>query len=244
VLEERVPDLRERITELATQAARSRRAWNQVPGLLAGLDLESREGAISVAVPQLRGYRSEVRQAVIAALARRFGVPLGAPKLARIERLIATGRSGRIVRLGTALVAELSFDRLLIHRPNPPAFAPATLPEEGAIGVGPHRFRVSREPAPARQVREGTETSLMSGEYLARPWRPGDRIRPLGGTGSRPVVVLLREARVAAGRRSDWPVVVPVGDDATIVWVPGICRSADRIPKPGEDSLRVECDLA
>jgi tRNA(Ile)-lysidine synthase len=243
VLEARVPDLRRRVGDLAGQAGENRRAWNQVPSLLVGLDLRAGDGVISVAAPPLRGYRSEVRRAVISALARRFGVPVGARKLARVERIIVAGRSGRVVRLGTALEAELTFDRLLLRRPEPPPFAAVVLPAEGAVGVGPHRFRVGLEAAPARQLRDGTSAALMPGRYLARPWRPGDRIRPLGGTGSRSVVVLLREARVAAGRRPGWPVVVPEGDDATIVWVPGICRSGDRVPHPGEEALRVECDL-
>ena len=53
----------------------------------------------------------------------------------------------------------------------------------------------------------------------------------------RQVSVLLREARIAPGRRSQWPVV---GDaDASIVWVPGICRSDARIPTEGTEALCV-----
>jgi hypothetical protein len=33
-------------------------------------------------------------------------------------------------------------------------------------------------------------------------------------------------------------------DDATIVWVPGICRSGERVPATGKAALHVECDLA
>jgi tRNA(Ile)-lysidine synthase len=245
MLEERLPDLRERLGEMADQAASSRRAWNQVPGLLPALDLADEEGTISVAAPPLRGYRSEVRQAVIAAIARRFGVPLGTRTLVRVEQLLASGRSGTRVRLGRALEAEMAFDRLVLHRPAPPPFAPVELPTEGVVGVGPHRFRLERATATAAAPRrEGAGISLMPGAYVVRPWQAGDRIRPLGGTGTRPVVVLLREAKIAAGRRAGWPVMVPSGDDATIVWVPGICRSDVPVPQPGEDVLRVECDLA
>jgi tRNA(Ile)-lysidine synthetase-like protein len=92
--------------------------------------------------------------------------------------------------------------------------------------------------------RVGHRVELPAGEYLIRSWRPGDRIRPLGGKGSRTVAELFKEAQVSAGARKGWPVVVLAADDATLVWVPGICRSDGYVPVPGKEALDVECHLA
>jgi len=41
--------------------------------------------------------------------------------------------------------------------------------------------------------------------------------------------------------RETWPVVEA---DGRVVWVPGVCRSADRVPAPGALALRVDADFA
>lgn len=243
LLEARFEDVRVQLGMVARHAARDRRGWNAIPDLLAGLDLQASEGRVSVAAPPLRGYRSEVQHAVLAALGRRLGVPFGQRSVARLMQVVRGGKSGRRVRLPSGLEAELAFDRLEIRRPVVGAFPPVELPEEGSVAAGPHRFRARRGPMAGAVDRAGMSTILVPGQYAVRPWQAGDRVRPLGGTGSRPVAVLLKEAQVAAGRRAGWPVVTASGD-ATIVWVPGICRSGDRLPPEGREALHVECDLA
>ncbi len=243
LLEARFGDIRGRLGDLARHAARDRRGWNAIPGLLAGLDPRVSEGCVSVAAPPLLGYRSEVQHAVLAALGRRLGVPFGQRSVARVMQVVGGGKSGRLVRLPSGIEAELAFDRLEIRRPVAGAFPAVELPEEGSVTAGPHRFRAHLGSQAGAVERDGTRTALAPGRYAVRPWQAGDRVRPLGGTGSRPVAVLLREARVTAGRRAGWPVVTASGD-ATIVWVPGICRSGDRLPPEGKEALHVECDLA
>ncbi len=242
LLEERLPDLRSRVLALARQAAGDRQGWNQVPDQLAGLDLRRESGSLSVAAPTLRGYRSQVQQGVLAALGRSFGVPLGRRRLDRLRDLVTRGRSGSRLALSPGLEAEIAFDRLILRRPVAGSFAPVVLPAQGELQAGVHRFRCRSALAPKALDRQGDSTVLPTGHYLVRSWRAGDRIRPLGGTGSRPVVVLLREARVAAARRRIWPVVEAA--DATIVWVPGICRAGRWLPEDGKEALHVECDLA
>ncbi len=242
LLEERLPDLRPRLLGLAEQARRDRQGWNGVVEHLAGLDFHGEEGRLSVAAPTLRGYRSGLQHAVLAALGRRLGVPLGRRRVARLQQLVARGRSGSRVAVAPGLEAEIAFDRLILGRPVGAPLPPVWLPAEGDLVFGPLRFNSRLAPAPGRLARAGGATVLPRGEYLVRSWRPGDRIRPLGGTGSRRIVVLLREAQVAAGRRRAWPVVEAT--DATIVWVPGICRAGGWLPEAGRDAQHVECDLA
>src|SRR5438093_4596435 len=69
-----------------------------------------------------------------------------------------------------------------------------------------------------------------------RPPR-GDSVVPLGGIGHRPLRRLLMEARVPRSVRSRYPVV---SRGATILWVPGICRSAEGVPAPGTRAVRLD----
>jgi len=71
--------------------------------------------------------------------------------------------------------------------------------------------------------------------YTVRAWRPGDRIRPLGGTGSRLVVRCMQDVRLPASARAHWPVVVA---EAGLVWVPQVCRSGEAIARNRAVCLR------
>ena len=233
----RLPDLTPRLLRAGRQAAAARIAWDQIPELLEPLALRADSGAISVAAPPLWGYRSEVRHAVLAALGRRFGVPLGERRLAAIDRLAASGRG--TVRLAATLEAELFDARLLLRHPVAVVRASVALEIGQSARIGQAEFAVGAGLGVATS-RRGWSTDLSLGNYLARSWQRGDRIRPLGGRGSRAVSVLLREARVPVGRRRVWPVVTDALG-ATIVWVPGICRADAALPEPGTKALHVEC---
>lgn len=241
-LRRRLPDLDERLVETGQHAAELAGALNMIPELLTGLDLRSDSRGVSVAAGTLNGYRSGVRRLVVGALARRLGANLGGRQLERVTELLAGGVSGHRVQLVEGLEAELGFDRLHLHRPAPDAPSGAILPRSGTLHWG--RWQIVAKPmaAPSRQPRGGFEAWLPRDDYRVRAWRTGDRIRPLGGNGSRRVVVLLREERVIASDRADWPMVVPAREPATIVWVPGICRSGLRVPEPGEEAIHVECN--
>ena len=51
----------------------------------------------------------------------------------------------------------------------------------------------------------------------------------------------MQDARIARTERAAWPVIEAAG---TIVWVPGVCRSADAIPGPRQPALRIDAHLA
>ena len=236
----RLPDLVAKLGEAGEQAAAARMAWDAIPALVPSVEQVVTARGISVAAPSLRGYRSELRHAVLAALGRRFGVPLGARRLAALDRLLLGRRGVGVVRLSGRLEAELSSARLTFQRVASAGVSAGVILEPGSDAVvGEVRIKVVAAVA-AGAERSGWGTTLAPGRYVARTWRPGDRIRPLGGRGSRAVGVLFREARISPQRRGRWPVIAS-SDDATIVWVPGICRSGSRIPVPGTEALHVEC---
>ncbi len=236
----RLPDLTEQLVGVARRAGRARTAWDAVPDLIPALDLHRSAGGISVAAPPLRGYRSAVRDAIVAALGRQSGVTLGARRLREIGVLVMQEGGSRRIRVDRCLEVELAFDRLTFLRADVSPFSPVPIEGRVDVAIGDRRVEVREAVATGSVERRAWETEIAPGRYVVRPWQPADRIRPVGGAGSKAVATLFKEARVAPSRRVEWPVVT-AADDATIVWVPGICRSGTRLPQRGTEALHVRC---
>jgi tRNA(Ile)-lysidine synthase len=244
-LRARVPGLDRNLLRLGRQAAENRDAWDAVLDALPGIDLQHQDDAISVAAPILAGYDSPLAETVILALARRLGRPIGPARVGRVLKLLRSGRSGARVPLGSGLVAELSFGRLRVAELVPEVeIEPSPLEgREGERSWGRWRFRWQPASAPEQQGRLDLHAwfSPASAPLLVRSWRPGERLRPLGGSGRRLLVRCFQEARVPRSLRASWPILA-LNDD--VVWVPGICRSDAGIPPRGTEALRVDAEYA
>jgi tRNA(Ile)-lysidine synthase len=159
----------------------------------------------------------------------------------RLYRFALRASSGRTLELGDGWVAESTFDRLRIRRWDRAESALGTLSLTAADGeaeFGPWILRW--RPGVAGAVRRGgAGTWIEPGEVAVRGWRPGDRIIPLGGVGSRKVRRVLMEARIPAADRHRYPLVVR-GDD--VVWIPDVCRAALAVPQPGTDAIRLDAE--
>lgn len=244
LLRSRLPGVERRILGLGRQAAAQRAAWDLVLERLPDLDLEHSCDGVSVAASPLHGYDSSARAALLGALGRRVGCVMGPARASRVEQLLRGGRSGAVAELGNGCAAELSFDRLRLFRSpaHPLPWEPAVIAEDaGELVAGGWRISWRREPAPERLERNPAASWFTPDSYSVRPWRPGDRIRPLGASGRRLVVRCMQEARIARSRRAGWPVIEAAG---TLVWVPGACRSAERIPAPQTQAIRIDAHLA
>jgi tRNA(Ile)-lysidine synthetase-like protein len=66
--------------------------------------------------------------------------------------------------------------------------------------------------------------------------RPGLRMRPLGGRGTRKVQDIFVDARVPREERDGWPLVF-AGD--RLAWIPGIAVDSDLVSRPGEGGIHV-----
>jgi tRNA(Ile)-lysidine synthase len=242
LLAERLPDVVQQLTQTASQSAIERDSWAAAVGILPGLESRPESNGISVAAPVLQGYRSGLRHAVLAALGRQVGVLLGARRMAAIDRLLAGSASGS-VSLAARWRAELSFGRLAFVRS---ALEGSALSGELSPGSDVNTSTMRIRCAAARSgpaSRVGWSTDVVPGRYVVRSWQSGDRMFPLGGSGSRSLAVLFREAMVPPSRRQDWPVMVNAAD-ATIVWVPGICRSDACLATEGNEAWNVDCVFA
>jgi len=218
-------------------AARERRAWDGVLDHLPDLGLRIEPHRIEVARGGLARYDDVLSAALLRAAARRSGLVLG---VRRARQLVELTRrpSGRRLSLGVGWMAEVAFDRLRVTR----AVGEATVEviptgERGSAVFGEFRVAWTPDPAPARLPRAEWTTWIAGANWEVRPPRPGDRLVPLGGIGRRPLRRMLMEARVPRSDRPGYPVVAR---GETILWVPGICRSADDLPRPGTRAVRVD----
>lgn len=237
-LERRLPDLVSRLGRTAALAGRNLAAWDALLDALPDLELVLDRNRVSVAAHALARYDSALAEALAAALARRAGCIAGPARAARLVHLAAKGRSGAMVPLGDGWMGEVAFGRLAVRRAPPAAPAAATIPADAAdVQWGRWRFRVARAVAPVRQARTGMTAWFPEEPLSVRAYRPGDRIRPLGGPGRRLLVRCFQDARVPRLSRSDWPVLL-AGE--SVVWVPGVCRAEALVPPAGSEALRVD----
>jgi tRNA(Ile)-lysidine synthase len=241
LLRQRFPDVDERVVTGQRQAAEERAAWSQLVDSHPELELRRLAGGIEVARAPVARYDKALSAALLRALARAAGHRVGSAQAERIRRLAATAPSGRRVDIGDGWVAEIAFDRLVIRRPptGPHAGAAAELdavaePGEAHWGEWCITWRAEAAGLPSRG---GWTTWVTPGPLVVRAGRSGERMRPLGGVGRRPVRRLLMEARVARGERPAYPVVLR---GAEVLWIPGVCRSDRALPLPGEPGIRLD----
>ena len=230
--------LRKDVLRLGKAAGADRHAWDTVLNRLPGLDLRSDATGFDVARATLGGYDDALAAAVLRAAARRAGLVLG-PMRARAVLALAGGTSGRRLTIGGGWEAVVAFDRLRLERPVAREATPVVV-TRGATGDARFgRFAVHWAPAtaPKQLSRTAWRTWIRSGEWTMRGPRPGDVIAPLRGVGHRELRRVLMDARVPRGARQGYPVLVR---GETILWVPGICRSADAVPRPGTRAVRVD----
>lgn len=238
IVERRLPDVVERLGLASDDAGRARRAWEAVVDALPGLDPSVDVAGVSVAAVPLAGYDSGLAGMLVRTLARRAGHVIGHRRAERVVELARGGQSGAWVPLGGIWRASLDFGRLRIGQA--PAQSGSEVQRELAppsADWGRWKFRLCREAAPKEADRAGFSAWFGDGLLAVRGPRPGDRMRPLGGVGHRPLVRLLQEARILRAERPAVPVVMVDGVPA---WVPGVVRAEVALPRPGEEAWRID----
>jgi tRNA(Ile)-lysidine synthase len=242
-LRQRLPEVDLNLRRMSVQASGNRAAWDKVLELLPDLDLAVETEGISVAASALANYDSALAQAVILALARRTGCRLGPSRAGRVLALVRSGISGSRVPLGAEWAAELAFGRLRLGPINsaPVNEAWALDGSNGQGTWGRWRLRWERATAPEQQDRTGLSAWFTLDPLTVRGWVPGERVKPLGGTGRRLIVRCFQEVRVPRSRRESWPVLAQSDD---VIWIPGVCRSDARVPARGTEALRVDAEYA
>jgi tRNA(Ile)-lysidine synthase len=228
---------RDDVVRAGRAAALERRAWDRALEHLPELDLRRHPHGFDVARAALGRYDPALSVALLRAAARRAGLVLGMRRARALVRL-AQRPSGRRLSLGGGWVAEVGFDRLAVARSVAGAPEPVVATaERGSAQFGTYRVEWTPERAPTRLTRDDWTTWIQAGDWEIRFPRAGERLVPLGAVGHRRVRRLLMEARVPRSDRASYPVVAR---GETILWVPGICRSAAELPEPGTRAVRLD----
>ncbi len=148
----------------------------------------------------------------------------------RLPEILALSRHGTAtLDLGGGLRAVAEYGRLRFdHGPSAPP-APVVLAVPGSVAYGAGRLR-------CEEAADGALDADRLGPRLdVRPWRAGDRMRPLGLGGSRTLQDLFTDRKLPREQRSAVPIVV-AGDE--IAWVPGVA-TGERFAATPETSRRV-----
>ena len=192
--------------------------------------LESLGGGPAVSLTDLRAQPPALARLVLRGLA---GRSLSRDEVGAILRLGERGGT-RSLDLGGGLRAVAEYGTLRFsHDPDAAPPEPVELPVPGRARFGEWEVE-ARLGAPGEvSVRE------LGASVLVRPWREGDRMRPVGLGGSKTLQDLFTDRKVPRALRRTLPVVEAGGD---IVWVAGVagCRPERRLirRRDGVDDIR------
>jgi tRNA(Ile)-lysidine synthase len=160
-----------------------------------------------------------------------------APSLAaHADAILALDAQGTAeLDLPGGLRAISEYGRLRIVRGDAAAIpAAVSLPVPGRVGYG--RGELVCELGARLPIEDGTlAAAALAATLEVRPWRHGDRMRPLGLGGSKSLQDLFTDRKVPRERRSQLPVVV---SDGEIAWVPGVA-TGERFRVEGDTAARV-----
>jgi tRNA(Ile)-lysidine synthase len=148
----------------------------------------------------------------------------------RLPEILALSRRGTAtLDLGGGLRAVAEYGRLRFdHGPVEPP-TPAVLDVPGSVAYGTGRLT-------CEAAADGAfDADALGARLDVRPWRAGDRMRPLGLGGTRTLQDLFTDRKVPRERRAGVPVVV-AGEE--IAWVPGVA-TGERFAATPQTSRRV-----
>jgi tRNA(Ile)-lysidine synthase len=166
-------------------------------------------------------------------------VVLGRARAAEILRLAGTPEGGEI-ELGLGLVAscESGFIRFRTSEQDA-APEPVSLRLPGKVRMGAWEVRAEIHPGPMEPAGPDLATldaDALAGRIEVRTWREGDRIRPLGMTGTKTLQDLFTDSGVPRSLRRTLPVVTVDGE---IAWVAGVAVSDTFRLDPGAEQVAV-----
>jgi tRNA(Ile)-lysidine synthetase-like protein len=169
---------------------------------------------------------------------------LGLEHVERARRLIERGVGGRITLPGDiTLVVGYAGGWTIGAAPTPdgPQLLgdEVPLPQRGRVPLGAGwMIEVGVAPPPAPYPADAWEIYLdgaaIAWPLLARRRRPGDRLRPAGGRGSRRLQDLFVDTRVPQVLRDAWPIIAT---PAAIVWVAGLRAAAGYLATPESQNI-------
>jgi tRNA(Ile)-lysidine synthase len=232
-----LPALAELSSEAERNIAETRAELSEEAALLERVALEALDAAGSAAADTavraraLARWEPALQRIALRTLAERAAgrqVSLGRGRAAEIARVTASSEGGEVqLGGGVSAVCEGGEVRFAVAHeldaaPVPEAVA-LTLP--GRCRIGEWEVRAELHPAPVHPAGPELATldfELLGGPLEVRTWRHGDRIRPLGMTGSKTLGDLFTDLKVPRSQRGRLPIVLAGG---RVAWVAGVAVS-------------------
>lgn len=243
-----LPVLRDLNPAAERNVAETRAELAEEAALLERVVLEALEdagaGAGAVAIPAgaLARWEPGLRRLVLRALAERAAgrhVALGRLPAAQIERLAGEPEGGTVdLGGGVAAICESGLVRFRAAAVDA-APEPVALGLPGRARVGGWEVRAELHPGPVSPAGPDLATldaAALRGPIEVRTWRQGDRIRPLGMSGTKTLGNLFADRGVPRSVRPTLPVVTVGGE---IAWVAGVAVSESFRLDPGAERVAV-----
>jgi tRNA(Ile)-lysidine synthase len=186
-------------------------------------------GVVAIQAEALREYEPGLRRLALRSLAERVGrreVPLGRRSAEEIWRLAQLPEGGK-VDLGGGLqaICEQGLIRFSLGDEPLPDPVVLTVPGRCRFGRWEVRAELGRAPVPVNgPERAILDAAALGGDVIVRPWREGDRIRPLGMQGTKTLQDLFTDRKVPRSLRHTLPVVTARD---RVAWVAGVAISEE-----------------
>lgn len=178
-------------------------------------------------------------------------ITMSRSRAAEIIRLCGPGEGGEVeLGGGISAICEAGLIRFGRRAAAPPPAAPTELPVPGTAYFGEWELRAEllgtcAELDSADPADHGSGAMLDAEALGSRPMirvrQAGDRIRPLGMTGSKSLQNLFTDAAVPRSLRCRLPIAVV---DGRIAWVAGVAVSEDFRASPRRPSVRITAAAA
>lgn len=180
-----------------------------------------------IRVERLAALAPALRRLILQRIADDAAPPgeLGPPVGAHADAILGLARRGGTGTLdvGGGLRARVSYGEVGFSRAASPTASgappkPVRLAVPGQVSFA--GGELSCQVADGAAIADGTlDAAALGTELEIRVWRSGDRMRPLGSSGSKSLQDLLTDRKIPREARRCLPVVV---SDGEIAWIPGV----------------------
>ncbi len=252
LLEQYNPAIRERLTATAALLADENDLLERLAGDLADRSCSGDGETIRCDIDLLAGQHPALRRRVFRHLLGRLAGNLdhfSGRHITALERLLESPNPNASLDLPQGITAAREYGSLLLRRP---CATPVPAADEQLI-AGPGRYplpgggslTVTIEPAPSALSPFPPDSAWFDPTKAPFPWllrtfRNGDRIVPLGMTGSKKVKDLFMDEKIPLPQRRRIPLLF---SGETLIWVCGL-RSSNLSRSDGSSSRVIKAVLA
>ena len=202
----------------------------------------TRDEEIALDLDHIRHYPLPLLRRGVRLCFETLGAELDHRQTALVVDGLFSGSKGSITAEGGSVAAEWDHVRLLVYRMREPAAFDELVPIPGRVEAPELGWTLTAEEEPyGGQIPERAslvaflDVAAVRSPLRVRTHQAGDKIRPLGFSGTRKLSDLFGEAHLTALARRQIPVVCDLDGP---VWVPGVMLS-DRVKVNSADAARV-----